>query len=116
MMDYLDFSRGPARRVFAGLGADWSTLLDHARSFEGLRSAVVARNDEYPGCFVIAVRSYAGTASGGERSLLLAVCTLCDFAHVADKLSEQHQAWQNIVSGCDHGFRAAVATCIEAAP
>ncbi|MBI5131499.1 MAG: hypothetical protein HZA66_18840 [Rhodopseudomonas palustris] len=116
MMDYADFKTGPASRVFAGLGGEWASLLERSHSFGGLRHAVVSRNNEAHGCFVMAVRAYAGKASQGEHSLLLAICVLVDFGHVADKLSELLLTWQNIVRGCDRETRAAIAACIEAAP
>jgi hypothetical protein len=116
MMDYANFKTGPAGRVFAGLGGEWAGVLERSDSFHGLRQAVVQRNDESRGCFVTAVRTYAGVASQGELSLLLAICAMVDFGHVADKLSEPHLTWQNIVRGCDGQTRAAIAACIEAAP
>jgi len=116
MMDYATFKTGPASRVFAGLGDEWAGILERSLSFDGLRDAVVRRNDETRGCFATAVRTYAGVASQGEHSLLLAICTMVDFGHLADKLAEPHVTWQNIVRGCDGQTRAAIAACIEAAP
>ncbi|WP_398466539.1 hypothetical protein [Tardiphaga sp.] len=116
MMDYATFKNGPACRVFAGLGGEWAGILERSLSFNELRHAVVQRNDEARGCFATAVRTYAGVASQGEHSLLLAVCAMVDFGHLADKLSEPHVTWQNIVRGCDAQTRAAIAACIEASP
>ena len=114
MMPFSDFKVGPARGVFAGLGKHWNAVLDDAQSYEGLRRAIVKQNDPDIGRFVEAVRRYAGVCSSGEYRLLLAVCALCDFGHLADDLSGS-STWQNITRGCDQEFRAAIAACIEAA-
>ncbi len=113
-MAFSDFKIGPARHLFAALGKDWVAVLDGAQSYEGLRRAILGYNDP-DGRFVRAVRRYVGVCSSGEFSLLLAVCALSDFGHVADDLS-RGTAWQNITRGCDREYRAAIAACVEAAP
>ncbi|MBR0749983.1 hypothetical protein JQ582_39345 [Bradyrhizobium japonicum] len=114
-MKFTEFKTGPARSVFAGLGKDWAAILDEAYSFEELRREIVFHNDRDVGRFVAAVRRYAGKCSSGEFRLLLAVCALADFGHVADELSGG-RAWQDITRGCDLRFRAAIAACVEEAP
>jgi hypothetical protein len=49
--------------------------------------------------------------SSGERRLLLAVYTVCDFGHLADG-----RARQDITMGCDARYRAAIAACVMEAP
>ena len=86
-MNYDEFKSGPARSVFAGLGRDWATILQEAYSFEHLRRTVIDHNDCDIGRFVKAVRQCAKTCSSGEFRLLLAVCALTDFGHIADELA-----------------------------
>ena len=62
-----------------------------------------------------AVRRYAKSCSSSERHLLLAVCTVCDFGHLANDLAAD-RAWQDITTGCDARLRAAIAACVMAAP
>jgi hypothetical protein len=114
-MSFSDLKVGPARHLFAALGADWATVFNAAQSFEGLRYAIVRHNDPDVGRFVRAVRRYAKVCSSGEYRLLLAICSLADFGHVADELSAG-LAWQNIVRGCDREYRAAIAACVKHAP
>ena len=114
-MTFSDFKIGPASHLFAALGRDWAAVLDGAQSYEGLRHAILECDDGDVGRFVRAVRRYAGVCSSGEFSLLVAVCALADFGHVADDLS-RGTAWQNITRGCDQEYRAAIAACVEAAP
>lgn len=115
MMLFSEFQRGAAQHVFAGLGEQWLTILRQAGSYEDLRSTVVRVNDKDIGRFVAAVRRYAGKCSTGEFRLLLAICSLCDFGHIADEFASGH-AWQNIARSCDREFRAAIAACVEASP
>jgi len=114
-MDFSAFKAGPAGNVFAGLGEEWTDVLHRSESFEHLRRTVVARNAHRTGCFVAAARHYAKTCSSGERRLLLAVCTVCDFGHLADDLAAG-RAWQDITMGCDARYRAAIAACVMEAP
>ncbi|MBR0999301.1 MULTISPECIES: hypothetical protein [Bradyrhizobium] len=114
-MKFSEFKTGPARSVLAGLGRDWVAILDEANSFEELRREIVFHNDADVGRFGAAVRRYAGKCSSGEYRLLLAICALADFGHVADELAAG-RAWQDITRGCDLRFRAAIAACVEAAP
>jgi hypothetical protein len=114
-VSFSDFKVGPARHLFAALGADWATMFDAAQSFEGLRYAIVRHNDSDVGRFVRAVHCYAKICSSGEYRLLLAICALVDFGHVADELSAG-LAWQKIVRGCDGRYRAAIAACVEHPP
>jgi hypothetical protein len=97
-MNFTEFKNGPAASVFAGLGKEWADLLQGTGCFEDLRRAVVIRKAKDTGLFVTAVRRYAGTCSSGEFRLLLAVCTLVDFGHLADDL-EGGKAWQEVVIG-----------------
>jgi hypothetical protein len=114
-MNFTEFKRGPAGSVFAGLGKEWADLLQSTGCFEDLRRAVVVRNAKDIGLFVTVVRRYAETCSSGEFRLLLAICTLVDFGHLADDLADG-KAWQDLVTGCDRRFRAAIAACVMEAP
>ncbi len=115
VMNYIAFKNGPASGIFAGLGEGWADVPKLNESFEGLRWSVVNRNDRDHGSFVKAARSYSSTCSSGELRLLLAVCTMLDFAHVADDLAGG-RAWQDITIGCDLRYRAAIAACVLEAP
>ena len=114
-MEFTEFKSGPASSLFAGLGKDWAAIREEAYSFEHLRRTIIHYNDRDVGRFVAVVRRYAGKCSSGEYRLLLAVCALADFGHVADELAGG-RAWQDITRGCDHRFQAAIAACVEAAP
>lgn len=113
-MDFSASKAGPAGNVFAGLGKDWTDVLHRSESFEHLRRSVADRNAHRVGCFVTAACRYARTCSS-ERRLLLAVCTVCDFGHMADDLATG-RAWQDITTGCDARYRAAIAACVMEAP
>lgn len=114
-MSFSDFKTGPVHHLFVALGGDWAAILDEAQSYEELRHAVVLHNDRDVGHFVRAARRYAGVCSSGEFRLLLAICSLADFGHVADDLAAG-MAWQHIVRGCDHQYRSAIAACVEHSP
>jgi hypothetical protein len=114
-MNFTEFKNGPAGSVLAGLGKEWADLLQSTGCFEDFRHAVVIRNAKDIGLFVTAVRRYAGICSSGEFRLLLAICTLVDFGHLADDLADG-KAWQDLVMGCDRRFRAAIAACMMEAP
>lgn len=110
-MNFRTFKSGqPGREMFRGLGI--ADLLAAAESWDGLRSLVVAFNDQDKGHFVDAVRRRDGTASSGERVLLHAICFACDFAWLADELSNG-KAWQRMDSPSG-AWRQAVAACIAA--
>jgi hypothetical protein len=113
-MDFDEFKSGPARGIFAGLGGEWPEVLSRSESFEHLRSAVINRN-AHPrkiGCFATAVRRHAGICSSGELRVLLAICLVCDFGHLADELAGG-RAWEDITMGCGPRERATIAACVE---
>jgi hypothetical protein len=62
-------------------------------------------NDPNEGHFVKAAKRYARVCSSDKYRLLLGICTLCDFPHVADGLSKS-KTWQTIVRGMDGDFPA----------
>lgn len=49
-MSYEEFKSGPVRRVFAGLGTEWESILSAATSCAGLRRAIGERNDKDAVC------------------------------------------------------------------
>jgi len=110
--DFQSFKAGhPARAMFIKMGIE--EYLKAAQSWRMLRSMIVDLNDNKKrGCFVDAARHAYGGASSGERVLLLAIMYVCDFAWLADELSDG-QAWRRMRSaGGD--YRRAVAACIGA--
>jgi hypothetical protein len=115
-----------ARAMFRKLGLE--DYLDQAMSWRMLRTLIVDFNDCDQGRFVGLVSQCDGVCSSGERLLLHAIATACDFAWLADYLSGLEEAqvpfkdrrvkrgrtWRRMdrVSG-DH--LRAVAACILAA-
>lgn len=110
-MTFDEFKNGAARHVMRGLGEPWEACLDGAHGYAGLRYLVIKMNDPNKGYFIKAVRRYARVCSSGEYKLLLGICTLCDFSHIADGLSKS-KTWQTIGRGMDDDFRAALAACV----
>ena len=107
-MNFTEFKSGLAGSVFAGLGKEWPTRCKApvASKISASRSSSATPKDI--GLFVTALRRYAGTCSSGEFRLLLAICTVVDFGHLADDLADG-KAWQDLVMGCDRRFRVAIA-------
>lgn len=100
----------PARIMFAKLGLE--DYLAAATSWRDLRTLIVTFNDPDIGRFVKLVRQCDGVCSSGERVLLHAICHVCDFAWLADKLAKG-KAWQRM--DCASGeWHIAVAACIAA--
>jgi hypothetical protein len=114
-MEFTEFKGGPASSLFRGAGEGLGRHSERGPLVENLRRTIIHHNNRDVGRFVAAVRRYAGKCSSGEYRLLLAVCALADFGHVADELTGG-RAWQDITRGCDFRFRAAIAACVEAAP
>jgi len=104
-------SSAAARAMFIKLGL--LKYLEVATSWRALRALIVDFNDPDEGNFVKLVRQCDGVCSSGERVLLHAIATVCDFAWLADKLA-RGEAWQrmNRASGA---YLQAVAACILAA-
>ncbi len=110
-MTFAEFkSSQPARAMFRKLGL--SEYLEAAQSWRNLRALVVDFNGCDKGRFVDLVRRCDGVASSGERVLLHAICYACDFAWLADELTEG-KAWQRMDRAAGDWSRA-IAACIEA--
>jgi hypothetical protein len=110
-MKFEEFKTGPARSVMRGLGGVWGGCLENATSYGAFRYLVVEMNDPNKGNFRKAVKKYAQVCSSGEYRLLLGICLLTDFPHVADALSRS-QTWEIIRTGMDDDFRRALAACV----
>lgn len=100
----------PARSMFDKL--DLLDYLEQATSWRALRAMIVHFNDPDVGRFVKLVRQCDGVCSSGERILLHAIATVCDFAWLADKLSHG-RSWQDMGRASGAHLRA-VAACIAA--
>jgi hypothetical protein len=118
---YLGFawfqSSHPARAMFRKLGLE--DYLTAAPSWRALRCMIVDFNDPDEGRFVKLVRHCDGVCSSGERVLLHAIATVCDFAWLADELGTAAKRrgeapWQRMSSAGGDWLRA-VAACILAA-
>jgi hypothetical protein len=95
------------------MGEDRADVLGRSESFDDLRSSVVDRNDGDRGRFVKAVRRLATKCSSEELRLLLAICAVLDFAHLADDLA-RGQAWQD--DRMRPALPWAIAACVLATP
>lgn len=110
-MNFATFKSGePAQAMFGKLGL--TEHLDAANSWRQLRSLIVDFNDCDAGNFIKIVRNCDGVSSSGERILLHAICYACDFAWLADELSDG-MAWQSMDRASGEWCRS-VAACIEA--
>ena len=89
----------PARSMFRKLGLEH--LLEEASSWRSLRALVIAFN------------RCDGVCSSGERVLLHAIAAACDFAWLADELTDG-QAWRRM-GRASGSYLWAVAACILAA-
>lgn len=108
-MNFASFKASePARAMFRKLGL--LDFLEAAQSWQSLRSAIIHFNDPGKGRFVALVRQCDGVASSGERVLLHAIAYVCDFAWLADELTDG-RAWQRMGRTDEH-FARAVAACI----
>jgi hypothetical protein len=105
----------PAQTMFRKLGLE--EYLEAANNWAALRALVVGFNDPDVGRFVKLVRQCDGVCSSGERVLLHAIATACDFAWLADELGKatkrQQGPWQRMDRAGGEHLRA-VAACILA--
>lgn len=111
-LNFAGFKAGdPARSMFRKLGLE--DYLQTATSWRSLRALIVDFNDPDIGRFVVLVRQCDGVCSSGERILLHAIATACDFAWLADELAGEKRAWQQMDRASGDHLRA-VAACILA--
>lgn len=106
----------PARSMFHKLGLE--KYLEASTSWRVLRHLIVDFNDPDVGHFVKLVRQCDGVCSSGERVLLHAIATACDFAWLADELGTAAKRrgegpWQRMNSAGGEWLRA-VAACVLA--
>lgn len=101
----------PAQTMFRKLGL--GEYLAAATSWRGLRALIVDFNHPDEGNFVNLVRQCDGVCSSGERILLHAIATVCDFAWLADELAGKKCTWQQMNRAGGDWLRA-VAACILA--
>ena len=109
-MKYEAFKAGPPRWIMGALGEDFLWALESAPNYATFRKMIIALNDQNRGCFVKAARTNGGVCSPGERELLKGILLLCDFAHVADEISNG-VAYGNMTR-CGGEFRQAFAACV----
>jgi hypothetical protein len=120
-LDFAWFKQSaPAGQMFRKLGLE--EYLEAATSWRALRSLIVDFNGCDRGDFVKLVRECDGVCSSGERVLLHAIATVCDFAWLADELTTEvkgappaniYGAWQRMNRASGDHLRA-VAACILA--
>jgi hypothetical protein len=111
-MTFAEFKAGqPAQAIFRKLGLE--EYLAAATSWRMLRALIVKFNDPDVGHFVKLVRQCDGVCSSGERILLHAIATVCDFAWLADEVAGKKCTWQNMGRAGGDWLRA-VAACILA--
>lgn len=115
-MTFAEFKMSqPAQAMFRKL--DLLEYLAGASSWRDLRELIVAYNNPDQGHFVNVVRQCDGVCSSGERVLLHAIATVCDFAWLADELGaakkRQNGPWENMNRASGEWLRA-VAACITA--
>lgn len=111
-LNFAAFKAGhPAQAMFRKLGLE--AYLDAANNWRALRALVVGFNDPDVGRFVKLVRQCDGVCSSGERILLHAIATACDFAWLADELAGENRTWQQMGRASGDHLRA-VAACILA--
>lgn len=116
-LNFAGFKAGhPAAAMFRKLGLE--EYLQEATSWRHLRALIVAFNDPGVGRFVELVRQCNGVCSSGERTLLHAIATVCDFAWLADELAQkrakQHGGTWRLMSCASGSWLHAVAACILA--
>lgn len=110
-LSFAAFKSGrPARAMFRKLGLE--EYLDAATGWRALRALIVDFNNPDEGHFVALVRQCDGVCSSGERILLHAIATACDFAWLADELAGK-RAWQDMGRAGGDWLRA-VAACVLA--
>lgn len=116
-LSFAAFKAGqPAQAMFRKLGLE--EYLAAATGWRMLRALIVDFNDCDQGNFVTLVRQCDGVCSSGERVLLHAIATACDFAWLADELGTAAKrrgegVWQRMNSAGGEWLRA-VAACVLA--
>lgn len=117
-LDFAAFKAGePAQAMFRKLHLE--EFLRAANSWRALRRVIVEFNDPAVGHFVKLVRQCDGVCSSGERVLLHAIATACDFAWLADELGapskrREEGPWQRMNRASGDWLRA-IAACILSA-
>jgi hypothetical protein len=109
-LSFAAFKAGhPAQAMFRKLGLE--EYLATATGWRMLRALIVDFNGCDEGHFVKLVRQCDGVCSSGERIVLHAISTVCDFAWLADELAGKKCTWQDMNRASGDWLRA-VAACI----
>jgi hypothetical protein len=118
MLTFADFKNSPASAFVEGLLKmsikdieTWSEF--QAAALENRRAFTRPDDDDWRLGFYETMWERFGTASSGERGLMLAVLHAIDYDALADKLgAEYNRTFFQIIDLADDSYRSAAAACI----